>query len=115
MDVADDTKISNREDRSILVLVDGNDVLRTLHAHHVLRRTRDATGQVDVWLHGLAGLAHLVGIGHPSSVNNRTTRASGTVEQFGQIFDEGIVLDPQKRQRPLRQVSVRFALQRDAR
>ena len=63
------------EDRRLLVLVDGDDVLRALHAHHVLGRAGDAGGDVDVRLHDLAGLADLVAVRHPAGVDDRPGRA----------------------------------------
>ena len=58
------------EDRRLLVLVDRDDVLRALHAHHVLRGAGDAGGDVDGGLDDLAGLADLVAVGHPTGVDD---------------------------------------------
>ena len=59
MNVAHDAKVGNTKDWCFLVLVDRDDVLGTLHTHHVLCCTRDASSDVDSWLYNLAGLAHL--------------------------------------------------------
>src|SRR2546423_5629454 len=71
VDIADHAQVGDREDRGVLVLVDGDDVLGTLHANQVLRRTGDAGGDVDVGLDDLARLTHLVGVGHPTGVDDR--------------------------------------------
>ncbi len=44
VDVADYAQIGNTEDRGFFVLVDGDDVLRALHPHHVLRGSGDTSG-----------------------------------------------------------------------
>ena len=64
-------EIRDREDRSLLVLVDGDDVLRALHPDHVLGGPRDPGRDVDRRLDGLAGLADLMGVGHPARVDDR--------------------------------------------
>src|SRR6202011_5218327 len=57
--VADDAVVGDLEDRRLFVLVDRDDRLRGLHAGAVLDRSGDAQRDVQLWRHGLAGLAHL--------------------------------------------------------
>ena len=85
--VADDAEVGDREDRRLLVLVDGDDVLRALHAHHVLGGAGDAGGDVDGRLHDLAGLADLVAVGHPAGVDDGPRRAGRALQQLGQLLD----------------------------
>ena len=87
VDVADDAEVGDREDRRLLVLVDGDDVLRALHAHHVLRGARDAGGDVHGGLHDLARLADLVAVGHPAGVDDGSGRARRALQQLGQLLD----------------------------
>src|SRR5271166_3440950 len=58
-DIADNAQVGDGEDRSLPVLVDGDDVLGALHTDHVLSRPRDPARDVDRRLHRLAGLADL--------------------------------------------------------
>ena len=91
--VADDAEVADREDRGLGVLVDGDDVLRALHAHHVLGGARDAGGDVDGRLHDLAGLADLVASRAPSRRRRwRATRRARAVEQLGQVLDHLVLL-----------------------
>ena len=60
MNVAHDTKVGNSEDRSLRILVDGDDILGTLHSDQMLGGARDAGGNVDRWFDHLAGLTNLV-------------------------------------------------------
>src|SRR3989304_4704065 len=55
--VADDAEVGDAEDRSLLVLVDGDDRRRVLHPDEVLHRPADAAADAHGRLHGLAGLA----------------------------------------------------------
>src|SRR5882757_3812749 len=57
--VADQAVIGNLEDRRLLVLVDGDDDLRILHAGKVLDGAGNADGDVEVGGDDLAGLADL--------------------------------------------------------
>src|SRR5277367_4734150 len=91
VDVAHDPEVGHREDRRLLVLVDGDNVLRALHAHQVLGGARYAAGDVDRRLHRLACLTHLVRVGHPAGVDDGPTGAGGTVEQLGKLLNELVV------------------------
>ena len=57
----------------------------------VLGGARDPAGHVDGRLHGLAGLADLVRVGHPAGVDDGPAGAGGAVEQLGQLLDQGVV------------------------
>src|SRR6185437_6770292 len=89
--VAHDPEVRYREDGSLLVLVDGDDVLGALHAHQVLGGTRDPTGHVDRRLHRLAGLADLVRVRHPAGVDDGAAGTGGAVQQLCELFDHGVV------------------------
>ena len=69
--VTHDAEVGDTEDRRLLVLVDRDDVLGALHTDHVLRRTGDAGGDVDVRLDDLAGLADLVAVRNPAGIDDR--------------------------------------------
>src|SRR5688572_11965511 len=85
--VAHDAEVGDAEDRRLLVLVDGDDVLRALHADHVLRGARDAAGDVDVGLDDLAGLADLHRVRHPAGVDDRPRGSRRALQQPGELFD----------------------------
>src|SRR6266404_876809 len=55
--VADHAEVGHFHDRSLGVLVDGDDHLGSLHAHRVLHGTGDTDRDVDARPHRLAGLA----------------------------------------------------------
>src|SRR6478735_3177396 len=88
VDVAHDAEVGDAEDRGFLVLVDRDDVLRALHAHHVLRRTGDAGGDVDGRLDDLAGLADLVAVRNPTGVDDRARCTRGALQGLGELFDQ---------------------------
>ena len=88
MEVADDAEVGHPEDGGLLVLVDGDDVGRALHPHQVLRGAGDSAGQVHGRLHDLAGLAHLVRVGHPAGIDDRPGGAGGALEEAGQRLDQ---------------------------
>ncbi len=92
VDVADDAEVGDREDRGVGVLVDGDDRSRVLHAHQMLHGPGDATGDIDVRLHGLPGLPHLLGIGDPPRIDDRPGGARGGPEWLGQLLDEFVGL-----------------------
>ena len=90
--VAHDAEVGHREDRRLGILVDGDDVLRALHAHQVLGGAGDARGDVHRRLHDLAGLAHLVRVGHPAGVDDGARGAGGGAEQLGQGLDHLVLV-----------------------
>src|SRR5260370_15131763 len=67
--VADDAQIAEAEDWRIFVLVDGDDETGGAHAGPILPRAGDAARDVDRRLDRLAGLAHLMRLGHPAAVH----------------------------------------------
>src|SRR5688500_13195271 len=69
LEVADDTEVDELEDRRLLVLVDGDDRLRRLHAGTVLDGTGDAVGHVQLGRDGLAGLPDLERVRVPAGVD----------------------------------------------
>lgn len=62
-EIADEAVVRDLEDRRLLVLIDGDDDLRVLHAGQVLDRAGNADGDVELRRHDLAGLAHLPVVG----------------------------------------------------
>src|SRR5208282_3632874 len=90
--VADNTQVGDREDRGLAVLVDGDDVLGSLHAHHVLSRARDAASDVDSRLHRFAGLANLERVRDPAGVDDGARCARSAVQQLRQLDYERVVL-----------------------
>src|ERR1017187_7639759 len=92
MNIAHDAEIGNLKDGSIGVLVDRDDVLRSLHTNHVLGRPGDATRYVDRGLDGLARLTHLMGVRKPTGINDGPTGARCTVEQFRGLFNQRVLL-----------------------
>src|SRR5262249_57699325 len=58
-DVADHTVVGDFEDGRVLVLVDGDDGARALHAHDVLDGAGNAEGQIEFRRDGLARTADL--------------------------------------------------------
>src|SRR4029079_5295687 len=70
--VTDHAEVDELEDRGLLVLVDGHDGLRGLHAGAVLDRAGDAVGDVQLRRHRLAGLTDLEGVRDPAGVDGGT-------------------------------------------
>ncbi len=90
--VADDAVGGGVEDGGGGVLVDGDDDVGAGHACHVLHGAGDAAGDVELGLHGAAGLADLVVGGYPSGVHRGAGGADCAAERLGEIADEGEVL-----------------------
>lgn len=57
--IANYTVISNIEDWSRLIFIDGNDDVRLFHAGHMLDRTGNTDGKVYVGTNGLTSLSNL--------------------------------------------------------
>ena len=53
-EIADNSVVGDFKDRRIGILVNGNDALRSFHAHQVLNGSRDAHRQIKLWGNGLA-------------------------------------------------------------
>jgi hypothetical protein len=88
VDIANDSKIGDREDGSLGVLVDGDDVLCPFHPDHVLGGPGDSGGQVDGWFDGLGCLADLMGVGDPSGVDDGSGLPGGPTEETRQSLDQ---------------------------
>ena len=77
------------EDRSVPILVDGDDATSTLHTRDVLGRATDAHGDVQLRSHRLARLADLHAVGHPTRIDDWACRADGGVaDQGGEVAQE---------------------------
>src|SRR5260370_39628847 len=90
--VADDAQVGNREDGRVLIFVDGDDVLGTLHAREMLDRAADADGDVERWLDGPAGLPDLVAVGEPAGIDDGAWSARRAPQGRCQFRDEAIAL-----------------------
>src|SRR5512147_1443933 len=88
MDVADNAVGCDIEDGRVGVFIDGHDYFRRLHAGHMLDRAGDAAGDVQFGTDGLAGLAHLVGIGDPSLVNRSPRRRDCAADGLCEFLDQ---------------------------
>ena len=91
MHVADDAEVGDAEDGGVGVLVDGHDDAGVLHSHEVLRGAGDAAGDVHVGLDDLAGLAHLVGVGHPTGVDDGPGGACRPAQEPGELLDHVVL------------------------
>src|SRR5215212_5800064 len=85
--VADEAVIRNLENRRFLVLVDGDDDLRILHAGEMLDRARDADGDVEVRRHHLAGLPDLPVVRRVAGIDGGPGRPHGGPELVGDRLD----------------------------
>src|SRR6266446_638705 len=92
--VADHTEVGHLHDRSLGVLVDGDDHLGGLHPHRVLHGAGDADRDVDARPHGLACLANLHRIRHPAGVDNGTAGAHGAAERVRKRLEKREVVGP---------------------
>ncbi len=90
--VPDDAVVGHLEDGGVRVIVDGDDAVRGLHAGQVLDGPRDAAGDVEPRANGLAGLAHLVAVGHPPLVHRRPRGAERRPQHLRQLLQELEVL-----------------------
>src|ERR1700733_13302653 len=90
VEVTDAAEIGEWKDRRFVFFVNGDDVLRTLHADRVLDRPGDTRGEVQLGRYGLARLADLRRVGVPAGVDHRaggSNRAVAT-ERLGQVLRE---------------------------
>src|SRR5947209_6520191 len=77
-DISNNTKVGNREDGRVLILVDGYDVFRAFHTCEMLDCSTDTTGNIERWFYCFAGLTNLVTVRQPACINNSTSCASRT-------------------------------------
>src|SRR5579863_3277303 len=90
--IADDAQVGNREDRRVLIFIDGDDVFGTFHAREMLDSAADADGHVERGLDGLARLPDLVAVGQPTGIDDCARRASRTAQRRRKFFDQVVVL-----------------------
>ncbi|KQU08295.1 hypothetical protein ASG68_22105 [Rhizobium sp. Leaf453] len=85
-EIADEAVVCDLEDRGFLVLVDGDDDLRVLHAGQML----DGAGDADVELrcHHLAGLADLPVVRRIAGIDGGTACTDGGAELVGDRQDD---------------------------
>ena len=83
--VADDAVVCVLKDGCIGIGVDSHDHVRTLATHPVLDGARDASGDVELGPHRLAGLPHLpLGI-HPAGLHAGARRTNLAAKHTGQF------------------------------
>jgi hypothetical protein len=92
LNVTNDSEVGDREDRGVGILVDGDDGLGVFHPHQVLHCSGDATRDIDVRLHRLAGLPYLFGVRHPSGVDDGAGGTGGGLEGLGETLHQLITL-----------------------
>ena len=80
MQISHDSEVGDGEDRGFGVLVDRDDRSGVLHSDQMLHRARDAGGDVDARLDGLARLSDLKPRRDPSGVDDGTGRADCSVQ-----------------------------------
>ena len=80
-----DAEFGDAEDLGVRIAVHRDDMLAGLHACQVLDRARDAHCEVEAGRDGLAGKAHLVGIGEPAPVHHVARAADGRAHGIGQF------------------------------
>src|SRR3546814_4551643 len=76
-EVGHEAVFGNLEDRRLLVLVDGDDDLRILHAGEMLDGSGDTDGHVEVGSPHFPGLAVVVVVAHASGVDRGARGAAG--------------------------------------
>ena len=90
--VADEADVRDLEDRRFLVLVDGDDRLRILHAGKVLDRAGNADRDIDFGSDDLAGLADLIIVGRIARVDRGAARADARAELVGERVEQRVEL-----------------------
>src|SRR5699024_2839150 len=87
VEVADDRVVGALDHGGLLVGVDRHEGLRGLDAGHVLDRTGDPAGDVDVRGDPTAGLADLLGVRAPAESRDHAGDAQGPVEVVDEFED----------------------------
>src|SRR5699024_2622825 len=87
VEVADDRVVGALDHRGLLVGVDRHEGLRCLDAGHVLDRTGDPAGDVDVRGAPTAGLADLLGMRAPAESRDHAGDAQGPAEVVDEFED----------------------------
>ena len=76
----------------MLVFVDGDDVLGTLHACQVLNGSADSAGNIEGWFDRLAGLTNLVAVGQPTRIDDGTSGTGGAAQRSSKFLNEMEIL-----------------------
>ena len=90
--IRDQANIGDREDRRVLILVDGDDRLAVLHSRQMLDRARYADSDIDFRRDDLAGLPDLIVVGGIARINRRAARADARAEFVGERVDNLVEL-----------------------
>src|SRR5919202_5928723 len=90
--IGDQAVVGHLEDRRLLVLVDGHDDLRVLHAGQVLDGARNAERHIELRRHHLAGLADLPVVRRVARVHGRAAGADRRADPVGQALHDLEVL-----------------------
>ena len=80
------------KDGRMPVGIDGDDYVRSLHAHQVLNSAADATGNVNLRSNRLAGLTDLTFYRHPASLNDSTGTTDHAVQLVSQFLQDVKIL-----------------------
>src|SRR5262249_50169398 len=90
--VADDAQVGHLQDWRVTILVDGDDHLRTLHAHRMLHGAGDSGRYVHARPDGLTCLTHLHGVRHPAGIDDCPAGASCAAQGVCKLVHEVEVL-----------------------
>ena len=90
--ITDEAVVGNLEDRGFLVLVDGDDDLRVLHAGQMLDGAGDADRDVELRCDDLAGLADLPVVRGIACIDGRARCADSGTELVGNRQDDFLEL-----------------------
>lgn len=85
--IGNDAVGCNSEDRRVFVRVDSNDDLGSSHASHMLDGTGDAAGNIEIGVHGLAGLPNLHIMARVSRVHGGTRSANGGADDVRTLME----------------------------
>ena len=73
--------------RCAWVVVDRNNMFAVAHAGKVMRRSRNAAGNVEIRFHGLARLSHLALLRQPAKVHHHARRPERGMQRIGEFRD----------------------------
>src|SRR5699024_8389212 len=88
MQVSNNAKVSDLEERLVLVLVNNHDRARGLHARGVLNRTGNTQADVKVWRDRHARLPNLYGRDIPAFIHGNTRSTHGGGQHIGERFND---------------------------
>src|SRR5215210_1387400 len=92
-DIADNPIVGHLEDRSLPVLVDGDDCPRRAHAGEMLDRSGDAERYVQIRTDDASRLPDLIAVRPPSIVAHRPGATHrGTAKGAGELLGEAEIL-----------------------